>query len=349
VAAAIPFIIPQWLDLNGKPLAHGKLWTYQAGTNIPVASFTTSLGDVNNTNPVILDAAGRAPVFLAPGSYKVVLMNKNDVVQWTQDNIKPADGGGGGIVDSDYAKHGYSNRFGQLINTTGLNDTLNWIIGFTAYGAPSIVLSIPGSGTIREKGVAISTPNVLSAAITKGTNDLDQVRFNRTGTGIISTQTSGGAIPNGGTSTYSYGTAFSDTTSFTADARDVVVGGNGGTPITSNTVTFTFVYPYYSGKGAPGLTNAQIQSTMTKQVIQTAATVTTGNLTASNGETFYFAQPASYTAITSILDINGFETFADWTVSTGNLTMADGASVSYRFYRFNNTVSAGTYKYDFKR
>lgn len=348
MAALIPWLGDVWLDSNGKALAGGKVFFYAAGTNTPQATYTDFFQTVPNTNPVVLDAAGRADIWLAPSAYKVVLKNKNDVVIWTKDNIRPNDGGGGGLTDADYAKHGYASRFSQLVNTNGLNETLDFILGYTNYAQPSISLSIPGSGTIREKGVAISTPNILSANVTKTTNDIAQVRFYRIGTGVISTQSSSGAIPNGGTSTYSYGTAFSDTTQFNADTTDAVVGGNGGNVVTSNTVTFTFVYPYYSGKGAPGLTNAQIQA-LTKQVIQTSANVSTGSLTAVNGETFYFAQPASYTAITEIRDINGYEVTGDFTETTANLTMSDGASVSYRFYRFNNTVSAGTYKYDFKR
>lgn len=59
----------QFIDNNGSPLSGGKLFTYEAGTVTPKATFTTEAGDVPNSNPVVLDSAGRSVVFL-DGSYK---------------------------------------------------------------------------------------------------------------------------------------------------------------------------------------------------------------------------------------------------------------------------------------
>ena len=59
----------QFIDNNGNPLNGGKLFTYEAGTVTPKATYTTEAGDVPNTNPVVLDSAGRSVVFL-DGSYK---------------------------------------------------------------------------------------------------------------------------------------------------------------------------------------------------------------------------------------------------------------------------------------
>lgn len=347
MAAPIPFILQQYFDNNGKPLAGGKLYTYQAGTNVPLATYRDRFNTVPQTNPVVLDAAGRAEIWMAPAPYKFVLKDKNEVTIWSVDNVAPNDGDGGGLTDADYAKHGYASRFSQLIDTDGLNETLDFILGFTNYAQPSIVLSIAGSGTIREKGVAISTPNVLSAAVVKSTNDITELKFNRTGTGTLSTQTSGAAIPNGGTQTYSYGTAFSDTTSFTAQVTDAVVSGQGGNTVTSNTVTFTFVYPYYYGVGAAGLTGSGIGA-LTKHIITSSNNVNR-SFTVNGSQKMYFAYPASYGDLTSILDVNNFETLGDWTKTTKSITGADASSQSYTCYEFNNYAVAGTYSYTFKR
>jgi len=59
----------QFVDNNGDPLNGGKLFTYEAGTVTPKATFTTEAGDVPNANPVVLDSTGRSVVFL-DGSYK---------------------------------------------------------------------------------------------------------------------------------------------------------------------------------------------------------------------------------------------------------------------------------------
>lgn len=77
----------RYFDANGEPLAGGLLYTYVAGTNTPKATYTTAVGDVENTNPVVLDANGEASVYLAAEPYKLVLKDANDVTQWTEDDV----------------------------------------------------------------------------------------------------------------------------------------------------------------------------------------------------------------------------------------------------------------------
>lgn len=76
----------QFLDNNGDPLVGGKLYTYQAGTNTNLTTWTTEAQSVQNTNPIILDSRGEANVFLS-GTYKFVLTRSNDTEVWTVDNI----------------------------------------------------------------------------------------------------------------------------------------------------------------------------------------------------------------------------------------------------------------------
>jgi len=87
----VPFL--QFVDANGAPLAGGKLYTYAAGTTTPLATYTTNTGNISNANPVILDSAGRASVWLGAGSYKFVLKDSTDVLVYTTDNIVNAGAG----------------------------------------------------------------------------------------------------------------------------------------------------------------------------------------------------------------------------------------------------------------
>jgi hypothetical protein len=79
-------VTQQWFDNNGNPLASGKLYTYSSGTTTPKATWSDVGLTTPNTNPIILDSAGRAPVF-GTGSYKVVIKTTADVTLSTQDNI----------------------------------------------------------------------------------------------------------------------------------------------------------------------------------------------------------------------------------------------------------------------
>lgn len=84
--ALMPLPKQQFIGSNGRPLAGGKVYTYSTGTTTPKATYTTSAGTVANTNPVILDSAGRASIWLN-GFYTIAVYDANDVLQYTQDNV----------------------------------------------------------------------------------------------------------------------------------------------------------------------------------------------------------------------------------------------------------------------
>lgn len=79
-----------FLGTTGLPLSGGKLYTYQAGSSTPLASYTTIDGTVANSNPIILGSDGKLPneLWLTYGyNYKLVLKDSNDVLIYTYDNI----------------------------------------------------------------------------------------------------------------------------------------------------------------------------------------------------------------------------------------------------------------------
>lgn len=85
----------RFFDSNGDPLAGGKLYSYEAGTTTPLATYTDQSGSTANTNPIILDASGEADVWVdAAVAYKFVLHDSSDVEQWTTDNVGGASGSG---------------------------------------------------------------------------------------------------------------------------------------------------------------------------------------------------------------------------------------------------------------
>ena len=82
----------QFFDNNGVPLAGGLLYTYEAGTTTPRQTYTDSSGTTTNSNPIVLDSAGRVPeqVWLTSGSsYKFILQTSTGVTVWTEDNVPP--------------------------------------------------------------------------------------------------------------------------------------------------------------------------------------------------------------------------------------------------------------------
>ena len=79
-----------FVDINGKPLVGGKLYTYLAGTSTPATTYRDIEGTDANENPIVLNGRGECVCFLdCSKTYKVVLKDSHDVVIWAQDNVLP--------------------------------------------------------------------------------------------------------------------------------------------------------------------------------------------------------------------------------------------------------------------
>jgi len=70
-------------DSNGEPMAYGQVYSYVPGTTTPKATYTSSTGDVANSNPIVLDNKGEADIYTT-GPTKLVLKKKVGSVYVTQ-------------------------------------------------------------------------------------------------------------------------------------------------------------------------------------------------------------------------------------------------------------------------
>lgn len=84
VIATPPFLY--FTDDDGNPLSGGKIYTYRAGTSQLKNTFTDSTENTPATNPIVLDSAGRAVVWIS-GSYKFVITDAFDNIIRTVDNV----------------------------------------------------------------------------------------------------------------------------------------------------------------------------------------------------------------------------------------------------------------------
>ncbi|MCL5743779.1 MAG: glycoside hydrolase family 55 protein, partial [Acidobacteria bacterium] len=132
-AALAPTARPQFFDSNGKPLAGGKLCTYQAGTTTPLTTYADSALTTPNANPIVLDVSGRATVgiYFSANTYKIVARAagtdgtcSTGTVQWTQDNVADV----GQLLRRDLAD-----------STTGYGGAL---VAFKQAGAGAVVTDV---------------------------------------------------------------------------------------------------------------------------------------------------------------------------------------------------------------
>lgn len=234
----------------------------------------------------------------------------------------------------------FSAHYNKTATATTLRQIINELYDFQ-YVGPQVSLTAAGSTTLREKGTAV-TSVLLTAAVTKKSDPIAAIRFYKDGV-LIHTVPS----PPAGTanSTYTWTGSFSDNTTFSVQVDDD--GSTGGPTTATDSKNFNYVYPYYVGGGAQGLSAASVAA-LTKLVIA-STTPLTRSINVGSGNVPYFAYPASYGPLTSIKDVNNFEVISSFTLRTENITGLDGNPVSYRIYEGLNPLSAATYQFTFIR
>lgn len=83
--APVPY--HQFFTDAGAVAAGYKLYTYEAGTTTALATYSDAELTVPNANPIVLDSAGRAKIFLSAAAYKFLLRTAADVLVWTIDTV----------------------------------------------------------------------------------------------------------------------------------------------------------------------------------------------------------------------------------------------------------------------
>jgi hypothetical protein len=184
-------------DSTGQILAGGQIYCYQAGSSTPLATYTTSSGNIANTNPIILGTDGKLPseLWLQSGySYKFVVQTASSVTVNTYDNIAgilttvptsnttlPAGciiiwSGSTGSIPSGFVICDGSNSTPDLRNSFVLGAGNSYTVGQTGGSTDAIVVAHTHTIT----NVA-STGATTSFASTTGTST-GSVTTNSTGT-----------------------------------------------------------------------------------------------------------------------------------------------------------------------
>jgi hypothetical protein len=213
---------------------------------------------------------------------------------------------------------------GSTFNNKTTSEMLDLLL--YPYIAPSISLSANVSPGIFEFGNNINSLT-LNATTIKKSNPITLVEFYR-GASLIHSVPSPNA--NGGLESYVETNPITSSVSFSSKV------GDGTQIITSNSISYTYVYPYYVGDTSMSTPDETTIKAMTK-LIKTKSN-TTRNYTITNSR-FCIAFPSSYGNLTSVLDANLFNITGDFTIQTLNMTMLDSQVVSYKVYIFNNITT----------
>jgi len=154
-----PFFNSQFFDNDGAPLAGGKLYTYVSGTTTPQTTYQDEAGASPNTNPIILDAAGRCELWLDPADqYTLKLTDAEDVLISTWDDVVGA-AAATGLVTSVNTETGDVTLTADDIGfTTGTSTS--WFVGTDTSAALDAIIDkvddlSGGSASLTAADVAI--------------------------------------------------------------------------------------------------------------------------------------------------------------------------------------------------
>jgi len=185
----------QFIGPTGAPIAFGLLYSYEAGTTTPLATYNAS--GATNPNPITLDASGRADVWVPPNiAYKFNLTDAagNQIPGWPLDDIVNSqlitlyggvDTGGANAYAINFTANfssytdgiiiywipSHSNTSGSTINVNGLGPVsiLNYdgsalFEGEIIANSPSTILYKGGSFILLNTALAIAGTATLTGA-----------------------------------------------------------------------------------------------------------------------------------------------------------------------------------------
>jgi hypothetical protein len=150
-------------------LAGGLIYTYEAGTTTPLATYQDLEGTIPNENPIVLDAAGRATAIRVTDgvAYKFVIYDADSELVDTIDNIiegvSASSSGSQLQVNMTYCgTPGAQGFMGAAEIVTSATFPIDWD------GASGSVQTNPGSDyiiSVKKNGVEVGTITISSAGV----------------------------------------------------------------------------------------------------------------------------------------------------------------------------------------
>lgn len=253
MAFLAPLINEQQEDVNGKPLAGGKIWVYLAGTSTPATTYSDKAGLVPNTNPIVLNSLGvnmQGAVWLTGGSaYKFVITDSLGTLQRTIDDVS---GVNDTTVTADqwivyqadptyvsatsFTVPGDQTQIfqpGRRIKSQNTGGLVYSTIATSAYSAPNTTVTV------------VNTSGVLDAGLSQVSYGLISVQDSSVAGMLLNVQVFN--TPGAGTYTRTPGATKGIIKAWAGS------GGSGGCPITSGSQQ-----AFSSGGGGGGYTEARI-------------------------------------------------------------------------------------------
>lgn len=177
-ATLLPLPEVTFFDANGNPLAAGTVQFYIPSTTTPKDTWKDAAGTILNTNPVVLDSAGRAIIY-GSGSYRQLVKDSLGNTIWDQVTADTAattgitwGGTSSGTVNAQtVVAAGFSATAGaKLLFIAGLTNTSALTVNANGAGAVAVVKGSL-SGSVALTGGEVAAGNLVEL-------DYDGTQFN---------------------------------------------------------------------------------------------------------------------------------------------------------------------------
>lgn len=189
-ASLLPNAQQQFIGPTGAPYASGTIDMYVPNTSTRKSTWTTSSQATQNTNPIVLNAAGRATIY-GVGSYRQVLKDANGLTVWDAVTTAPSTGtaaaatsGAGDFlalgtivaIAGFTAPTNYLMTYGQAINRVTYSGAMDAITIVSSAGCTSASVNITGIADTSQMRIGAPieasclSPGTTVAAITGSTS-----------------------------------------------------------------------------------------------------------------------------------------------------------------------------------
>lgn len=280
----------QYFTNDGAPLAGGRIFSYEAGSfSTQQATYNSSVGNVQNANPIVLDASGRAnvPIWLVVNSaYNLVLTapdgttvleNIDNVTGITPGSgsfvLKAGDTMTGALTTPALIPNGASVPTNGLylpgantpaISSNGVlrlqfNSTGAWGLGGASYGTSGQVLTSNGSASPPTWQAASGTGTVTSVSVVSANGLAGSVATATTTPAITLSTTVTGILYGNGSSIAAaspgdFPTLNQNTSGTAAGLSSTLAIASGGTGQTTATNAINALLPSQTGNAGRVLT-----------------------------------------------------------------------------------------------
>jgi hypothetical protein len=273
----------QFFDNNGNVLSGGKIYTYQAGTTTPLATYTSNSESAFHTNPIILDSAGRVPsggeIWLQLGvGYKFVLQTSTNVLIATYDNIpSSAQPPAANDADSIMYEQGYTVTAGNFVVGKIYRIASVGTTDFTLIGATSNAIGTHFIAT--GVGTGTGTAELSQTVETKLRQTVSVMDFGAVGDGVaddtLAIQAAINSLPASGGEVYVPSGDYLVTTAIRVKANTTLFGDGYGSlikcPSTAWALTSTDIYGIITVKNDDNvkITGLRVYGTKTQNLTNT--------------------------------------------------------------------------------